>query len=207
MTDNTDAATGRATNLSLLSGTFSGRGALLLLGGREPRPRLLVHRIAARHLLENGPDDRTVLFVCADNAFHPEILVRHAKEHRRNPADVLSRIRLSRTFTIHQFFVAITERLEEALVTFRGSLVILSGIVPLFADGAVSAKEASALLERVMKHLKRLALRRAVPVLIPAAGGRNDFSGRPLSVLSCLRSHADLVLEIPEETPDAGSGS
>ncbi|MHB8423295.1 MAG: hypothetical protein ACYC9S_09855 [Leptospirales bacterium] len=163
-------------------------GSLVVLKG--PRSSMILHEIAAWHLMEEGP----VIFICGDNTFSPEILLRRSRDAGASPRSTLSRIHLSRAFTIHQFSSAVINRLEEALERFKSRIALISGIVPLFYDNAVPLPESLRILEQSLDHLNNLA-DRGYGIVIAFPDPREDPHRRHRMVLSRVLKHADRFWE------------
>ena len=115
------------------------------------------------------------ILLSADNRFRPDLLMQKAREAGQTPENVLSRLLISRAFTIHQLQETISDRLEPALQESGATLVVVTGILPLFADEAVETREAFRVLEILLESLKRLARsdrRILAPVLLPLPPSR-----------------------------------
>ena len=177
----------------------------LLLQGEEPRLGIFVHRIVASRLLDPGESGSSCLIVCGDNVFRPDIIVQRSKEAAMDPHTLLSRIRISRAVTIHQFHTLVVSRIEEESKRFQASLILLSGILPLFSDGAVSERESSGLLRSVMTTLRGIALRRSVPCILPVdrcEAMKDARSRRLFSLLESL-SESGMLQKLPRDEKSA----
>ena len=117
-----------------------------------------------------------VLLVDAGNSTDPYIVSRLALAARQDPQQVLSRIHIIRTFTVHQLAALAFRRLEPFIRERAPGLVILSGATSLFADANVPYKEASWLLREIAAEVKRQA-ERGCKVLVAAADAPPE-SGR-----------------------------
>ena len=118
---------------------------------------------------------QTAILVSADNRFRPDVLIQRAREAGRAPASVLSRLHLSRAFTIHQLRETVSDRLEPALLRSGATLVVVAGVLPLFADEAVEPREAFRVLEILLKSLQKLATpdrRILMPIPLPLPPSR-----------------------------------
>ena len=177
-------------------------GTLLLLRGEEAHLGTLTHYILAQHLLSAQDPTRTGIIVCADNVFYPSILVGAARRNGDSSHHLLRRLEISRSFTIHQWHTTVVSRLEKRIVQRGVSLVILSGVLPLFADRAVMETEARDLLSQGMSVIR--AISRATPVsfLIPLddAGFAQDKRAR--HILTTLESFSDKIVEVVRSRPD-----
>ena len=166
-------------------------GRPLLLQGEDPLLGLFTHRILARHLLDPLQPISSCIIVCGNNVFHLEILVRESRSAGKNPRNVLSRVHISRTVTIHQFHTLVLSRLEKMIEKTGASLILLSGLLPLFSDRAVSERESLGLLSPVMATLRRIAFGMKTPCLIPVDRYEADRDRRSRRLFSLLESSSD----------------
>jgi len=167
----------------------------LLLQGEEPRLGVFVHRVLASRLLDPDESGSSCLIVCGDNVFRHDIVVQETRSAATDPQKVLARIRISRAVTVHQFHTLVVSRLEDEIEKFRTSLILLSGILPLFSDGAVSERESLALLAPVMTAIRGIALRSGIPCILPAdrrEALRDARSRRLFSLLESLTQASKL---------------
>jgi hypothetical protein len=109
---------------------------------------------------------RPVILICGDNGLSTDFLVRKAKNAGEPPESLLSRLYVSRAFTIHQFLRTVVDRLEGALERNGSELAILSGILPLFSDAAVPSRESGRVLATLLGTLDGLS-RKGVRILLP----------------------------------------
>jgi hypothetical protein len=117
-----------------------------------------------------------VLLVDAGNSTDPYIVSRLAHAARRDPRDLLSRVHVIRTFTVHQLAALAFNRLEPFIRERAPGLVIVSGATSLFADANVPLREGNWLLREIAAEVHRRA-RAGCRVLVvvadaPAASGR-----------------------------------
>ena len=118
---------------------------------------------------------QSAILVSADNRFRPDVLVQRSREAGQPAENVLSRLHLSRAFTIHQLRETVSDRVEPALLRSRATLVVVTGILPLFSDESVDAREAFRVLELLRKDLELLprhGCRVLVPVVLPLPPSR-----------------------------------
>lgn len=122
-----------------------------------------------------------VLLVDAGNSTDPYIVSRLALAARQDPQQVLSRIHIIRTFTVHQLAALAFRRLEPFIREHAPGLVILSGATSLFADANVPYKEASWLLRQIAAEVKRQA-EMGCKVLVAAADAPPESGRKHLHV-------------------------
>ncbi len=163
----------------------------LLLQGDEPRLGIFVYRILALRLLDPAESGSSCLIVCGDNVFRSDIIVQESRNAATDPRKTLSRIRISRAVTIHQFHTLVASRLEEEIGAFRTSLILLSGILPLFSDGAISERESLALLLSIMTKLREIALRRNIACILPVDRREAVNDARSRRLISLLESSSE----------------
>jgi hypothetical protein len=125
---------------------FCGHRGLLTLG----------HYLMAWRLLQ----DESVLLVDGANIVDLPLILRLLRENQENHKDrraLLSRIHLSRAFTVHQLEAVIGERLEGAFHKYQSRLCFVSGLLDTFYDEEVPLWEAKRILRRVLERLRHLA--------------------------------------------------
>ena len=118
---------------------------------------------------------QTAVLLSADNRFRPDVLIQKARDAGRTPESLLSRLLFSRAFTIHQLQETISDRLEPALRQSGATLVVVTGVLPLFADEAVEAREAFRVLDVLLKSLQSLSRadrKILMPVVLPLPPSR-----------------------------------
>lgn len=109
-----------------------------------------------------------VFLVDAGNSTDPYIVSRLALAARRDPREVLSRIHVVRTFTVHQLAALTFRRLTPFIQRHAPGLVILSGATSLFADANVPLREGQWLLREIAAEVRRQA-EMGCKVLVTAA--------------------------------------
>lgn len=179
-------------------------GRPLLLQGKDPLLGLFTHRILAHHLLDPLQPISSCIIVCGNNVFHLDILVRESQDAGKDPRNLLSRVHISRTVTIHQFHTLVLSRLEKRIEETGASLILLSGLLPLFADSAVFERESLGLLPAVMATLHRISFGMKIPCLIPVDRDEADRDRRSRRLFSLLESSSDsrsLVVPPPVVRP------
>lgn len=137
------------------------RGGLRILPDGPSAPPNLWESLS-NEILTGG----TAILVCADNRFRPDFLIIKARQAGRLPEEILSRLHIARAFTIHQLLSTVSERLEAEIIRTRSTLVAVSGLLPLFSDTAVPAREAFGILEQLLVALDQIS-RQDIRVLIP----------------------------------------
>jgi len=163
----------------------------LLLQGTEPRLGIFTHRILACHLLDPLQPMSSCIIVCGDNVFRPDILMQESRKAGTDPRTLLSRIHISRTVTIHQFHTLVLSRLGKRIADTRASLILLSGILPLFSDGAVPERESLTLFSSIMAELPAILLDQAPLCLIPVDRHEAESDRRSRRLFSLLESSSD----------------
>lgn len=148
-----------------------------------------------------------VFLVDAGNSTDPYIVSRLALAARRNPREVLSRIHVVRTFTVHQLAALTFRRLTPFIRRHAPGLVILSGATSLFADANVPLREGQWLLQKIAAEMRRQA-EMGCKVLVTAAdapveSGRKHLHRPWLDVASrSIRiTQSDQGLVLQQEKP------
>ncbi len=111
-----------------------------------------------------------VAFLCGDNLFDADFLMREGQRQGLSPSFVLSRIRVARMFTLHQLATSVQSRLKDLLARERVSGLMISGIVPLFSEKRIPPREAESLLAETLGSLKTLARTYHLPCLLSLPG-------------------------------------
>lgn len=148
-----------------------------------------------------------VFLVDAGNSTDPYIVSRLALAARRNPQEVLSRIHVVRTFTVHQLAALTFRRLTPFIRRHAPGLVILSSATSLFADANVPLREGQWLLREIAVEVRRQA-EMGCKVLVTAAdapveSGRKHLHLPWLDVASrsiCIKQ-SDQGLAFRQEKP------
>lgn len=68
--------------------------------------------------------------------------------------NVLDRIIVSRTFTIHQLKNLVTRGLPEVVQKYRAGVVVIPGLLDLFEDPNIKQREVNRVIPRIMKSLE-----------------------------------------------------
>lgn len=166
------------------------RGGLRILPDAPSAPPNLWESLSDE-ILTGG----TAILVCADNRFRPDFLIIKARQAGIPPEEILSRLHIARAFTIHQLLSTVSERLEAEILRTRSTLVAVSGILPLFSDEAVPAREAFAILEQLLVAMDRIS-RQNVRILIPVEPTPPP-SRRARNILLRIRQTAGSVDKCP----------
>ena len=136
------------------------------------------------------------IFYCRTfaNAFNPFLIAEVATRLNRPPEELLDRIHVSRTFTVHQLEALITERLSDALTTYASRVLVASGFLDNLYDEDVELQEAWRVFRKATAHLRALADGGSlVLVVCPAPAVRlRDRDG----LLDALMVDADKVIKL-----------
>ena len=142
----TPAFTGPARRLLWV---LANRPALVVVGG-HPQSSRLSHYFLAAPLLRG----EAVLFLDAANCFNPYRLVAFAEQCRRPPAELLTRVRVSRAFTCFQL-AELIERTPAAAQRYRARHVVLTGMPDIFDDEELAPAEVKSVFTRALGTLGR----------------------------------------------------
>jgi hypothetical protein len=169
------------------------RGGLVLLYGDQAVLTYALHAIAP--LLAKGEQ---VVFIDSANAFNPFLIAEVATRLNRQPAELLDRLHISRTFTVHQLEALITERIRAALTTYTSRTLIASGFLHHFYDEDVALREAWRIFRKAVAHLRALAdTGTLVLVICPTPAVRLPDRDR---LLEALIAEADRVIKLDAST-------
>jgi hypothetical protein len=171
-------------------------GLVLLYGGHA----VLAYSLrAVASLLASG---QHVVFIDSANAFDPFLISEVATGWGRRPEELLDRIHVSRTFTVHQLEALITERLSDALKTYTSRVLVASGFLNNLYDEDVELREVWRIFREATAHLRALADSGAlVLVVCPNPGARGE-PGRTMrlrdrnGMLDALMAEADKVIKL-----------
>lgn len=98
----------------------------------------------------------------------------------RPPEELLHRLHVSRTFTVHQPETLITERIRSALNTYASRILIAPAFLHNLYDEDVALPEALRIFKKALAHLRALAdTGTLVLVICPAPTARGE-SGRTI---------------------------
>jgi hypothetical protein len=169
------------------------QGGLVLLYGSQAVLTYSLRAIAS--LLASG---QHVVFIDSANAFNPFLIAEVATRLNKPPEELLDRIHISRTFTVHQLEALITERIAEALKTYASRILVASGFLDNLYDEDVELREAWRVFRKATAHLRALAdAGSLVLVVCPDQAVRlPDRDG----LLDALIAQADKVIKLEAST-------
>ncbi len=169
------------------------QGGLVLLYGSQAVLTYSLRAIAS--LLASG---QHVVFIDSANAFNPFLIAEVATRLNRPPEELLDRIHVSRTFTVHQLEALISERIAEALKTYASRVLVASGFLDNLYDEDVELREARRIFRKTTAHLRALAdAGSLVLVVCPDPPVRlRDRDG----LLDALMAMADKVIKLDAST-------
>jgi len=169
------------------------QGGLVMLYGDHA---VLAYSLRAiTSLLASG---QHVVFIDSANAFDPFLISEVATRWGRRPEELLDRIHVSRTFTVHQLEALITERLSDALKTYTSRVLVASGFLNNLYDEDVELREVWRIFRKATAHLRALADSGALVLVVcpdPAVRLR-DRDG----LLDALITEADKVIRLETST-------
>jgi hypothetical protein len=177
------------------------QGGLVLLYGGHAVLAYSLRAIAS--LLARGEH---VVFIDSANAFNPFLIAEVATRLNRQPAELLDRIHVSRTFTVHQLEALIVERISGALKAYASRVLVTSGFLDNLYDQDVELPEAWRVFRKVTAHLRALADSGALVLVVcpdPAARGEPGRTMRLRDrdgLLDALITEADKVIRLETST-------
>lgn len=147
-----------------------------------------------------------VVFIDSANAFNPFLISEVATGWDRRPEELLDRIHVSRTVTVHQLEALISEGVSEALTTYASRVLVASGFLDNLYDEDVELREAWRVFRKATAHLRALADAGVlVLVVCPAPTARGE-PGRTMrlrdrdGLLDALITEADKVIRLETST-------
>jgi len=177
------------------------QGGLVLLYGGHAVLAYSLRAIAS--LLARGEH---VVFIDSANAFNPFLIAEVATRLNRQPAEMLDRIHVSRTFTVHQLEALIVERISGALKAYASRVLVTSGFLDNLYNEDVELREAWRVFRKVTAHLRVLADSGALVLVVcpdPAARGEPGRTMRLRDrdgLLDALMAEADKVIRLETST-------
>jgi hypothetical protein len=169
------------------------QGGLVLLYGDQAVLTYSLQAVAP--LLAKGEH---VVFIDSANAFNPFLIAEVATLLNRSPEELLDRLHISRTFTVHQLEALVTERIPSALPTYASRTLIASGFLHNFYDEDVMLQEAWRIFRKAVAHLQALAdAGTLVLVICPDPAVRLPDRDRMMEVLI---AQADKVIKLEAST-------
>ena len=169
------------------------QGGLVMLYGDHAVLAYSLRAVAS--LLARGEH---VVFIDSANAFNPFLISEVATGWDRRPEELLDRIHVSRTVTVHQLEALISEGVSEALTTYASRVLVASGFLDNLYDDDVELREAWRVFRKATAHLRALADAGVlVLVVCPAPAARlRDRDG----LLDALITEADKVIRLETST-------
>ncbi len=172
---------------------WKAQGGLVLLYGGQAVLAYSLRAVAS--LLASG---QHVVFIDSANAFNPFLISEVAARLNKPPEELLDRIHVSRTFTVHQLEALITERVSEALKTHASRVLVASGFLDNLYDEDVELREAWRIFRKATAHLRALAdVGFLVLVVCPDPAVRLRDRDR---LLDALMAMADKVIKLEAST-------
>lgn len=175
-------------------------GELRLLLSRPPLWTLIHERMASELL-----HGRSLVLICGDNGLSTDFLARRAKNAGQSPELLLSCLRVSRAFTVHQLLAAVTRHLETEVERSGANMAVLSGLLPLFSEAAIPSRESSRILGALIRSLESLSLKNLrilLPVALPLPLSRQAKS--VISALFHAANQVETVLCLPSPSFPSG---
>lgn len=128
-------------------------GSLCISGYKA---NLLLTRLCVRALLPTkygGLDSPYVVVVDAGNKSDVYQTVNFARQYGMNFGNILNRIIVSRTFTIHQLKSLLSRELPRVIQKYQAGVIVIPGLLDLFDDPNIKQKEAKRVISRIMESL------------------------------------------------------
>ena len=175
---------------------WSAQGGLVLLSGSEAVLASALRAVAS--LLAKGEH---IVFIDSANTVNPFLIAEVAMRMNKPPEELLDRLHISRTCTVHQLEALITERIASALRTYGSRILIASGFLHNLYDEDVAPREAWRIFRKAVAHLRALAdAGTLVLVVCPTPAAR--LPGRD-GLLDTLIATADRVITLEGSTTSA----
>jgi len=137
-------------------------GSLCISGYKA---NLLLTRLCVRALLPTkygGLDTPYVVVVDAGNKSDVYQTVNFARQYGMNFENILNRIIVSRTFTIHQLKSLLSRELPRVIRQYQAGVIVIPGLLDLFDDPNIKQKEAKWVISRIMKSLDDASIKSLV---------------------------------------------
>jgi hypothetical protein len=132
-------------------------GSLCIVGHNA---NLILSRLCVRALMPTrfgGLDSPHVMIVDAGNKSDLYQTVSFIRQYHMNVDNTLDRIIVNRPFTIHQLKRLITTQISKDVQQYQLKVIIIPGLLDLFADPNIKKKEAKRVIERIMKTIQSLS--------------------------------------------------
>jgi hypothetical protein len=177
------------------------QGGLVMLYGDHAVLAYSLRAIAS--LLARGEH---VVFIDSANVFNPFLIAEVATRWGRRPEELLDRIHVSRTVTVHQLEALISEGVSEALTTYASRVLVVSGFLDNLYDEDVELREAWRVFRKATAHLRALADAGVLVLVVcpdPAARGEQGRTMRLRDrdgLLDALITEADKVIRLETST-------
>lgn len=139
-------------------------GKLTLTSGPRSHTRALGQELA--HFALGDQAERTVLWCDGDHGFNPYDFAEMNLERGRDADWGADRLLVKRCMTPFQWDTVLTRHLQEKLMATDASLVLAAPYEDLFSTDELSDWEREDYIDYSLAHLKDLAARFAVPVVI-----------------------------------------
>lgn len=136
---------------------LSAAGSLCITGYKA---NLLLTRLCVRALLPanfGGLNSPFVIVIDAGNRSDFYLTVDFAKQYGLDLKTTLDRIIVSRTFTIYQLKSLLSRELPKVIEKYRPGVLIVPGLLDMFADPNIKKKEAKLIIARIMKSIKHIS--------------------------------------------------
>ena len=112
-------------------------------------------------------DIETILLALQSNKLNVYQTVNFARQYGMDFKNVLNRLIVTRTFTIHQLkSIILSGELTKAISKHQAGVVVIPGLLDLFDDPNIKQKEAKRIIERVIKSLDAISSKLLVIVSI-----------------------------------------
>lgn len=163
-------------------------GLVLFYGGRA----VLTYSLRAMaSLLARGEH---IVIIDSANSFNPFLIAEVAARLDREPKELLDRIHVSRTFTVHQLEALIAEHTASALTAYASRILVASGFLDNLYDEDVDLREAWRVFRKATARLRALADRGTLVLVVcpdPAARLRDRER-----MLDALMAQADKIVKL-----------
>jgi RecA/RadA recombinase len=143
------------TDLDRLLGGFKA-GHLTLIDGNSSLITQIPYRLCINTYQTFHSD---TIYIDGGMAANPYSIAQYARLRELNQQHILSRVHISRAFTVYQLATIIQDRLE-TIIQQQHPRTLLIGMFPaLYLDPDITPHEAQTLLKHNLAHLTRLASR------------------------------------------------
>lgn len=137
-----------------------------------------------------------IIYIDGGNSINPHKIICAAKRQNTSPQYVLRKIMTARAFTLYQLDTLIG-RLEQEIMHYRPTVLIISCITSLLLDKNVKRMEAESLLNRWISEIKQLTHRHN---LISLVTSRIPYkTGYSSSLWEILYNRIGTIIQITEK--------